>query len=1851
MKIWKKVLGWMLCVMMVTGMLPMMEKKAQAEPVEETTAVDTDESGIKWDGDKNCYVISNYAGLVEFARIVNDKDYNPNGLEDCSSANAVLVAVGDSIDASASALPVDNPNRIAWTPIGTEENPYKGTFDGNGCKIINLNIDSGSCDIGLFGYVEGVTNDEGEIIGGIIQNVALEGGVIVGWSFVGGIIGYNLNGVVLNCYNTGAVNGRNFVGGVVGYNSGTVSTCYNTGDVSGQDKVGGVVGEFDGSVSNCYNTGDVSGQDKVGGVVGYYSSGTVSTCYNAGDVTGVSNFGDVTGVSNFGGVIGYSRYGNDLGRIKYCYYDESVCSTVGGAINGYNDDYHYVIGLTTDDMTGRTSSSYNRMDGFFNSDGTSSAWMGRKPDSFYFYYPHLKGFNMDAFGNQLDADNIRKTDWAPRMILKDVMEISNYDELKEFASKVNGGTAYLNGILLHDIDASASTNGNAWTPIGTENTPYSGIFDGNGYKINGLTLDASSTDYVGLFGFVGDTTPYDVAIRNVGMEGGLLSGKDFVGGLVGYIIRGIVENCYNTGDVKGVNNVGGVIGLNNCTVSNCYSTGDVEELDSFVGGVVGGNSGTVLNCYNTGDVEGGDSCVGGVVGDNYGTVTNCYNTGAVNGRNSVGGVIGCNNNTVSNCFNTGDVEGGNNVGGVAGLSFGVNNKNAIIQNCYNTGAVTGQGYVGGVAGTNRVIKTGKATVQNSYNIGGVSGLYDIGGVVGSNVGNGLVQNCYNTGGVNGNNAGGVAGNYTNGTVKNCYYDSSMCINGAVNGDDDSNNSVLGLTSVQMTGEGVIGADSSMKFTWEEGESSPWLEKADSDCDGKHYFYYPHLKGFDWKNEKGNREEFPLIDAGSTQMSAEEIDSVSWPAKVEVSVTWDKADSYVYDGTPQGPTVKKVTVGDADIPEGSASVAYFVYEGGKWIEIEGEPNNSGTYKMRIALGDSEETITKYFAILDADLYPVTYDDSSTEGCINAGDHIAVITFEEYEDESEDGNTTKRSITEPFTINQAKLTIKAESESFVYDGKSHSNFGYTVTGLQGKDAVTVVVSGSIMFPREKSVANVVKSYTFTTGSAKNYDIKTENGTLTMTAASVSITITAASGKATYDGKAFSDTKVTVTKGNLLEGDVLVAQATGSVTNVADSQKGNNKIAAGYKIMHDTEDVTENYVIAVEDGTLTINPKPITDESITLEYEAEAEYTGSNIEPSVVVKDGENKLVEGTDYTVSYVNNACVVHDSAGNVIAGAKIIITGKGNYSDAITVSFMITPKELTITAESDSKEYDGTALTKNSYEYTDLVKGDRLESVTITGSQTDAGNSKNSISNAKIVHGDDDVTGCYEITYVDGTLTVTNASAPELSDLEDGEKPVAAADLVENGEKQQLLTAPEMLPGGYTMVEYSIDGGKTWTTEIPAASESGTYTIKTRYIADDNHTDFEGETYKVTIKALYTVIWKDDAGNVLDQKTYVEGETEPTTDKTPVKAADADNTYVFKAWKQPGKVDGKTTTYEPEFEQIPKDVYTVVWLNGDGSILDSKTYKEDEIEPTTDKTPVKAADADNTYVFKAWKQPGKVDGKTTTYEPEFEQIAKVVYTVEWLNGDGMILDSKTYKEDEKEPTTDKTPVKANDDEYKYLFDSWKIPGTVNGTTTTYEPVFIAIPLEMYYLVQDGDIEWEQGTDGTITFIVKRKQDDANCIKYFRGIRIGNVLLVQGYYDLVSGSTVITLKNDYLKTLAPGTYTVEIEFEDGLVTTQIKVLEEKKKNTPTPEATNTPTPKPTATNTPTPTSSPSVSPTPTNTPIPSPTPEPSPTPVPVEPSAKTGDTSNLWLWAILAVIAAGTLGGVVAEKRVRKEKCR
>ena len=214
--------------------------------------------------------------------------------------------------------------------------------------------------------------------------------------------------------------------------------------------------------------------------------------------------------------------------------------------------------------------------------------------------------------------------------------------------------------------------------------------------------------------------------------------------------------------------------------------------------------------------------------------------------------------------------------------------------------------------------------------------------------------------------------------------------------------------------------------------------------------------------------------------------------------------------------------------------------------------------------------------------------------DAGDYT--VDFTGYVlNETKADNGKKYIITEvvpgKLTINPAAVTVTAKSEEFTYDGNAHSNDGYDVTGLVGGDEISAVVTGSITFPSESPVTNKLESYEFTTGTPGNYTVTTADGELTMKAASVAITITAASQEWTYDGAAHSNNAVTVTSGALLAGDTLVASATGSVTNVADTAEGNNPIAEGYKIMHGEEDVTANYAITAVAGKLTINPAAVT------------------------------------------------------------------------------------------------------------------------------------------------------------------------------------------------------------------------------------------------------------------------------------------------------------------------------------------------------------------------------------------------------------------------------------------------------------------------------------------------------------------------------------------------------------------------------------------------------------------------------------------------------------------------------------
>ena len=228
----------------------------------------------------------------------------------------------------------------------------------------------------------------------------------------------------------------------------------------------------------------------------------------------------------------------------------------------------------------------------------------------------------------------------------DPCQITDRAQLEAMADGLN-----LHYELMDNIDLSDDE----WTPIGDSTNPFTGSFDGNSHTIANLTIDRPSTDYVGLFGQTNDAVIsnlklFDIDVNGQKRVGGLIgyakdtsisqisssgsvtstidSGDSQVGGIVGYLIdKSSITHSYSSVNVKGsADEVGGLLGyLRNGSLENVYATGTVDG-DNRVGGLVGGvlvnGGGTIDKSYAIGEVQGSGSDVGGLIGGLFGTGTN-----------------------------------------------------------------------------------------------------------------------------------------------------------------------------------------------------------------------------------------------------------------------------------------------------------------------------------------------------------------------------------------------------------------------------------------------------------------------------------------------------------------------------------------------------------------------------------------------------------------------------------------------------------------------------------------------------------------------------------------------------------------------------------------------------------------------------------------------------------------------------------------------------------------------------------------------------------------------------------------------------------------------------------------------------------------------------------------------------------------------------------------------------------------------------------------------------------------------------------------------------------------------------
>ncbi len=303
-----------------------------------------------------------------------------------------------------------------------------------------------------------------------------------------------------------------------------------------------------------------------------------------------------------------------------------------------------------------------------------------------------------------------------------------------------------------------------WLPIGPEeisSSGFAGSYDGNNNEIRNLMMNrADSREIYGVF----SKTELGANLQNIKLSNINFSfagaSTGYGGGLVAQN-NGNIKNCSVAGEVTG-RTVGGLVGENNGFVIDCFTSGVIGSIANWSGGLIFINNGTVSNSYSTAAVLGSIQS-GGLVVFNYGTIRSCHASGAVTSQNLyAGGLISQNvGGTVDDCFSTGAVS---SVNGFMAAGLIVLNSGPVNR-CYSIGNVTGNSLIG----AGGFIASNNGVVNDSYSTGDVTNTNGNGaGFVGAN--SGSINRCFSVGAVATANCGFIKTN--SGTANDSYWDTT-----------------------------------------------------------------------------------------------------------------------------------------------------------------------------------------------------------------------------------------------------------------------------------------------------------------------------------------------------------------------------------------------------------------------------------------------------------------------------------------------------------------------------------------------------------------------------------------------------------------------------------------------------------------------------------------------------------------------------------------------------------------------------------------------------------------------------------------------------------------------------------------------------------------------------------------------------------------------------------------------------------------------------------------------------------------------------------------------------------------------
>ena len=765
----------------------------------------------------------------------------------------------------------------------------------------------------------------------------------------------------------------------------------------------------------------------------------------------------------------------------------------------------------------------------------------------------------------------------------------------------------------------------------------------------------------------------------------------------------------------------------------------------------------------------------------------------------------------------------------------------------------------------------------------------------------------------------------------------------------------------------------------------------------------------------------------------ELKVTAQDGEVVVTIT-GHSDSVDYDGNE-----KSVSGYDVAITEGSKyTTDDFTFNG----TAEAKGTEAGTYPMNLA----------------ADQFT------------NTNDNYTQVTFI-----VNDGTLTinPKSITPdgPDTPKEEKTGITVtDPENSIYDGNEHIN-GLTVT--DSKLNTTLVENTDYSLTYSGDLINV-GTVTITIKGIGNY---TGEFTKTYQILPREYTVTTNTDSKVYDGNPLT---AGGTVNNLVDGETVGFTMTGSQTNVGTSDNT-------YELNWTGSAEKSNYTHGKDSiGTLTVTKQsiapdpehPETYKEVTITSPSDEVYDGKEHKwiPTVTDKE-ENELVAKTDYEVTYSTTDFT------NVTGTITVTITGIGNYTGKATRTYSITPKTYTVTTESDSKVYDGTALTAGG-KVSGIVKGETVD-FTITGSQTSVGTSDNtyeldwtgSAKESNYKHGKDSI----------GTLTVKAKSiVPDGPDTPDEKKTgITVSDpsdsKYDGKEHREVLTVQDTKKNDELVAEkdYSV----TYSDDLVNA---GTVTITIEGIG--NYTGSFTKTYEITKRSVTltsATASKTYDGQALTSTSitvsgdgFVEGEGATyNVTGTQTEVGNSANSFEYKL---------NENTLASNYD-ITKVVGTLTVTRDTTPVTPAPTPTTPSVPPVVQRvvptpTPVPEEKVEEEQTPKA--EPKEEEKVEEDYTPKATQeyywaLINLICAIVTVLFGLLLLISKRHKDEDDEEEDDETKQQATTNE-----DEEQEQEKKRGLFTRVLAVLIAIVSVVFFLVtEDMSLAWTWTDQWTIWMVV------------------------------------------------------------------------------------------------------------------------------------------------------------------------